>query len=210
MAGSGFKLENEGTLPPGAATEATLAIVAGDTTSIDGKTPADPAREGGNLATVAADTTSIDGKIPADPAREGGNLAVVAGDTTSIDGKLPTSLGPKAATGSLSVTPPPNQITMLPDVTTIAGGGAGSSTFTLVAGGIYELEVCPDYSAGAADSDTVRGVYKEAPAPADDNDGWFIRYGMTRTLCYPAGAVIHVRAHNLGVIGRWKCRRLDA
>lgn len=58
-------MQNSAPLGAGAATEATLAIVAGDTTSIDGKTPADPAREGGNLATVAGDTTSIDGKTPA-------------------------------------------------------------------------------------------------------------------------------------------------
>lgn len=74
------------------ATQTTLAVVAGDTTSIDTKIPADPAREGGNLATLAAvdyatqttlavvagDTTSMDTKMPADPAREGGNLATLA------------------------------------------------------------------------------------------------------------------------------------
>lgn len=36
-----------------------------------------PAKEDGNLATITGDTTSIDGKVPADPAREGGNLASI-------------------------------------------------------------------------------------------------------------------------------------
>ena len=62
--------------------EEVMQVAKADGTKIN------PAQEDGNLATIAGDTTSLDGKVPADPAREGGNLATIAGDTTSIDGKI--------------------------------------------------------------------------------------------------------------------------
>uniref|UniRef100_A0A6H1Z8N5 Uncharacterized protein n=1 Tax=viral metagenome TaxID=1070528 RepID=A0A6H1Z8N5_9ZZZZ len=65
MAGSGFKLENEGTLPPGAATEATLAVVAGDTTSIDGKLPASLGVKAAASSLSVAMATEDAAKVPA-------------------------------------------------------------------------------------------------------------------------------------------------
>jgi len=64
-------------LPTGAATEATLATVAGDTTSLDGKVTA---CDTGNVSIASS-------ALPAGAATEA-TLATVAGDTTSLDGKV--------------------------------------------------------------------------------------------------------------------------
>jgi hypothetical protein len=44
-------------------------------------TAINPAEEDGNLATIAGDTTSMDGKIPSDPAKESGKLNSIEAET---------------------------------------------------------------------------------------------------------------------------------
>ena len=86
------------------ATETTLAAI-----SAAVATAANQTTGNASLATIAGDTTSMDGKMPADPAREGGNLATavthlstIAGDTTSIDSKVSTAANQATANGHLS------------------------------------------------------------------------------------------------------------
>lgn len=105
-------------LPTGAATEATLSTVAGDTTSLDTKVPAQgQALSAASLPVVIASDQSavpasqsgtwniadISGTVslPTGAATEA-TLSTVAGDTTSIDGKLvQLALDTGAATGAV-------------------------------------------------------------------------------------------------------------
>jgi len=117
----------------GLATEATLASMAAAVA-----TAANQATGNASLATVAGDTTSMDGKMPADPAREGGNLATavthlstVAGDTTSIDAKVSTAANQATANGLLA-TIDSDTSDLASTVGTYAGGFANK---LLVVGG---------------------------------------------------------------------------
>lgn len=94
-------------LPTGAATESTLNTVAGDTTSLDNKTPAlgsalTAASVPVNIAsdqTVPVSASSL--PLPTGAATES-TLSTVAGDTTSLDSKLP-SQGAALTAASLPV-----------------------------------------------------------------------------------------------------------
>ena len=142
-----------------------------------------------------------------------------------IDGTRPAALGASTIAGSLSVTLASDLIAPIKDRTPrlpndpqtdsihAAGGGAGSATFSLDMGGVYELKLLPDWDGGAAFSDVSVGIYKLDGAPATDVDGWFMQSGETHLLGpIAAAATMHVRGLTAAGLaaGRWKCRRIDA
>lgn len=153
----------------------------------------------------------------------GGNLAAIAAkdfatQTTlaALNAKIP-AIGPQAAAASLSVTQLDYYTPVLVhtgggvyNVTTLAAGGAGSDYWDLAANAVYELRCDPDWTGGYVDSDTVRGVFKLGGAPADDNDGNYIRTGERARICTTAITTVYVRAHNIGKAGVWKLHRKDA
>lgn len=140
---------------------------------------------------------------------DGGHLA-------SIDGKMP-ALGPAIAALSMPITyydyTTPVEVAAgggVFDVTTIAAGGPGSSFWNLLAEAVYELRADPNWTAGQVDTDVIRGVYRLGGAPANDDNGNYIRTGERARICVAVPTTVYVRAHNLDVQGRWKLFRKDA
>jgi len=122
---------------------------------------------------------------------------VIAGDAALADDLQPS--GPHR-------TPVLSSAGAATDVTTVAGGGAGSDHWVLEADRLYELRADPNWSAGALLSDLLFGNYNLGVAPGDDDTGDFIQTGDRVQICSDSQTTLYVRSRTIAgnPAGRWK------